>query len=104
MIILKPSDYPVGTVIDVDEEHYERLEDLWTATDGHCVDCMAGDTLTIEEVDAKTDVRIISVPWKVTSRLVIMLQEEYGHVDGEGEYITLDSILKDVFEDMKEKK
>lgn len=98
---MKFSEYPVGTIIDVTEDaiRYEKSEGgNWLAITGHCVDCMEEDYIPADEVDQK-DAHVTAVPFGLAWQLAIMLADEYGAVDSEGEDITFDGIIADASEE-----
>lgn len=45
------------------------------------------------------DVKIVSVPWVYLVQAIIMLQDEYGHIDAEGEAITFESVYAGIAEE-----
>lgn len=97
--MMKFSEYPVGTVIDV--RGLGRLEKRtvgdkkrWVNM-GYAKILYANKYLKAYEKGNPASVKIISLPWDVVSHLIFMLKDEYGHYDAEGKSITHDSILKD---------
>lgn len=87
---MKLSEFPEGTIIEIDGEQYEVTRD-WKHLPPE-------ESLKRTAMDDREDVKIISVPWAVTAELIFMLMEEYGPRDAEGNYITIDTILYDAFE------
>ncbi|QED11690.1 hypothetical protein PP914_gp202 [Arthrobacter phage Qui] len=90
---MKLSEFPAGTVIDVQGlGRFERTETEWLGMSGP-QDRLIEDT--VNKLDEMNQVKIISVPWGIVAQLVMMLQEEYGDVDAEGEDITFNRVLAD---------
>jgi hypothetical protein len=84
---MKISEFPVGTTIEVDDAgRYEKHEnDIWLSTKNEN-DSFSSDFIEKEYHDK---VKIIAMPFSVVWQLAILLQDEYGTVDAEGEDITL---------------
>lgn len=91
MIDLKPSELPVGTTIEVDDAgRYEKHENnIWLSIKNEN-DSFSSDFIE-KEYDDK--VKIIAMPFSVVWQLAILLQDEYGTVDAEGEDITLEGLV-----------
>ena len=93
------SKLPAGSVIHIEREgYYVSREDggLWYALLDHPVTGNDHDTFSSDFLmnhDSAPKVRIMSVPFGVTVQLAMMLQDEYGSVDAEGEDITFDSVI-----------
>jgi hypothetical protein len=94
----KPSDLPLGTTIE------DKTEGTWTSNSVgmwepsiyHCVDCLDDDKITDEAADDLfKNFEIVSIPYGVAVQLAIMLRDEYGTVDAEGEAITVDGLIAD---------
>lgn len=91
---MKTSEFPVGTVVDVKlDGFYGKVENGdWILIS--CVDCVRERIIDNDEIDQK-DVTIISMPFGVVWQMAIMLADEYGDIDSEGELITFDGIIQD---------
>lgn len=75
---MKMSDMPFGTVVEVmsgtdAEERFERLsisQAIWKGLDSDYF-------ITVEDMDERDDVKIISLPYAVTLKLATWLDESY---------------------------
>jgi hypothetical protein len=101
---MKFSKHPVGTIINVDgcgkyekvsAHHFRSLEQKNTFfTTKHLK--------TMQKQG--TEINIVAAPWRVVVELLIMLQDEYGHRDSEGNLTTFDSVYKDAISRDEESK
>lgn len=90
---MKLSEFPVGTVVNVqDLGRFELTETEWVGAKGP-EDRLIKDT--VDKLDEMDQVKIVSVPWAIAAQLVMMLQDEYGIIDGEGKDITFDTVFAD---------
>ena len=93
---MKFSEYPVGAVIEIEDAgRYEKgVDNIWHATNRE------NDTYSSDYIETELSrVKDVSMPWGVVAQLVMMLQDEYGHVDAEGEDITFDRVFTDAVEE-----
>lgn len=93
---MKLSKHPVGTFIHLEGEgHFEKVDKgLWRRAD-ETANFLTKKYLRKIEKNEPFRITVIAAPWRVVTELLVMLQEEYGYTDAEGEPITLNGIYKD---------
>jgi len=99
----KPSELPVATVIEHEDENYIKVDNpiyglVWEPI--RCVDCQGSIDVMNTQADTHfTDFKIISLPYGVVAELAMSLQDEYGNFDSEGEEITVIGLIKDAIDE-----
>lgn len=115
MTNLKPSQMPVNTTIETPDtgRWTKNSKRAWYADDVHCLDCevvfdVEQDALTADEHKEAagvyklhdtpsdeffTDFKTISLPWGVVAQMALMLRDEYGDYDSEGEVIAVSDLI-----------
>lgn len=100
---MKLSEYPVGTIVNIQGGlgRFELTEKEWSGKHGQYGEEDRLLKETVDKLDVMGQVDIISAPWNVVAELVLMLQDEYGNVDAEGEDITFNKVFADAVERVK---
>jgi hypothetical protein len=107
MTNFKPSELPVGTVIDVEDDRQYTKEStpegsiFWNPD--ACLDCHGSDSFSDLMADHHfKHFEIVSVPWATAVNMAIKLQDEYGYTDAEGEDITIEGLIESALEETVE--
>lgn len=87
---------PEGAVISISDEgsFTKDAKGIW-----YTQDLFASYTSEYLNQHKIEEVKIISVPWVYLVQAIIMLQDEYGHTDAEGEDITFESVYACIAEE-----
>lgn len=90
------SELPTGSVIEIGDEGSFTMDKygIW-----YTDDMRASYTSSYIKTYKFPDVRIVSVPWEYLVQAIIMLQDEYGDVDSEGEPITFETVFSAIAAD-----
>jgi hypothetical protein len=75
VVSLKPSEYPYGTIIELDNLRYKKGNHTWNPLEGYysIVPIRVADAL----VEKGVQFQVISIPWQLAQALISMVAE-YG--------------------------